>query len=42
MGGYNSGKRNGKRIQSRHDALVQVSMHDIGRKLGILYKLLEA
>jgi hypothetical protein len=29
------------RIKSRHDALVQVSFYDIGRKLGFLHKLLE-
>jgi hypothetical protein len=30
-----------QRLKSRHDALVQVSLHDIGRKLGFLHKLLE-
>ena len=29
------------RLKSHHDALVQVSFHDIGRKLGFLHKLLE-
>lgn len=29
------------RIKSQHDALVQVSFHDIGRKLGFLHKLLD-
>ena len=29
------------RIKSHHDALVQVSFHDIGRKLGFLHKLLD-
>lgn len=31
-----------QRLKSHHDALVQVSFHDIGRKLGFLHKLLEA
>lgn len=30
-----------QRLESRHDALVQVSLNDIGRKLGFLDKLLE-
>ena len=30
-----------QRIKSQHDALVQVSFHDIGRKLGFLHKLLD-
>jgi hypothetical protein len=30
-----------QRLKSHHDALVQVSLHDIGRKLGFLHKLLE-
>ena len=30
-----------QRIKNHHDALVQVSFHDIGRKLGFLYKLLD-
>ena len=30
-----------QRLKDRHDALVQVSLHDIGRKLGFLNKLLE-
>lgn len=30
-----------QQIKNRHDALVQVSLHDVGRKLGILHKLLE-
>jgi len=30
------------RLKSRHDALVQVSLLDIGRKFGFLHKLLEA
>lgn len=29
-------------LKSRHDALVQVSLHDISRKLGFLHKLLGA
>jgi hypothetical protein len=29
-----------QRVKSHHDALVQVSLHDIGRKLGLLHKLL--
>jgi hypothetical protein len=29
------------RLRSYHDALVQVSLHDMGRKLGFLHKLLE-
>ena len=29
------------RLKRDHDALVQVSFHDIGRKLGFLHKLLE-
>lgn len=28
-----------QQLKSRHDALVQVSLHDIGRKLGFLHKL---
>jgi hypothetical protein len=28
-------------VKSHHDALVQFSFHDIGRKLGFLHKLLE-
>ena len=28
------------RIKSHHDALVQVSLYDMGRKLGLLHKLL--
>ena len=31
-----------QRLKSRHDVLVQVSLHDIARKLGFLHKLLEA
>ena len=31
-----------QRLKRHHDALVQVSFHDIGRKLGFLHKLLEA
>ena len=31
-----------QQLKSRHDALVQVSLNDIGRKLGFLHKLLEA
>jgi hypothetical protein len=30
-----------QRLKNHHDALVQVSLHDIGRKLGFLHKLLE-
>ena len=30
-----------QRLKSHHDALVQVSLHDIGRKLGFLHNLLE-
>lgn len=30
-----------QQLKSRHDAFVQVSLHDIGRKLGFLHKLLE-
>ena len=30
-----------QRLKSHHDALVQFSLHDIGRKLGIPHKLLE-
>ena len=30
-----------KRLKSHHDALVQVSLHDIGRRLGFLHMLLE-
>ena len=30
-----------QRLKSHHDALVQFSFHDIGRKLGFLHKLLE-
>ena len=30
-----------QRLKSERDALVQVSFRDIGRKLGILHKLLE-
>ena len=29
-----------QRIKSRHDELVQVSFHDIGRKLGFLHELM--
>ena len=29
------------RLKSHHDALVQVSLHDLGRKLGFLNKLPE-
>lgn len=29
-----------QRLNSHHDALVQVSFQDMGRKLGILHKLL--
>ena len=29
------------RLKSHYDALVQVSLHDIGRKLGFLHKLLD-
>ncbi|MEI6599490.1 MAG: hypothetical protein WCN21_03385 [Comamonadaceae bacterium] len=29
------------RLKSQHNALVQVSFHDIGRKLGFLHRLLE-
>jgi hypothetical protein len=29
------------RLKNHHNALVQVSFYDIGRKLGFLYKLLE-
>ena len=29
------------KLKSRHDALVQVSLYDISRKLGFLHKLLE-
>lgn len=29
-----------QRVKSHHDALVQVSLHDISRKLGLLHKLL--
>jgi hypothetical protein len=29
-----------QRLKNHHDALVQVSLHDIGRKLGFLQKLL--
>ena len=29
------------RLKSHHDSLVQVSFHDIGRKLGFLHKLLD-
>ncbi len=31
-----------QRIKIRHDALVQVSLHDIGRKLGFLHEMLGA
>ena len=31
-----------QRLKDHHDALVQVSFHDIGRKLGFLHKFLEA
>jgi len=31
-----------QRLKDHHDALVQVSFRDIGRKLGFLHKLLEA
>ena len=30
-----------QRLKSHHDALVQFSFHDFGRKLGILHKFLE-
>jgi hypothetical protein len=30
-----------QRLKKQHDALVQISLHDIGRKLGCLQKLLE-
>lgn len=30
-----------QRLKSQHDALVQVILHDMGRKLGILHRLLE-
>ena len=30
-----------QRLKSKHDALVQVSLYDISRKLGFLHKLLE-
>ena len=30
-----------ERLKGHHDALVLVSLHDIGRKLGFLHKLLE-
>ena len=30
-----------QRLKSQHDALVQVSLHDIGLKFGFLHKLLE-
>lgn len=30
-----------RRLKSHHDALVQISFHDIGRKLGFLHKLLK-
>ena len=30
-----------QRLKAHHDALVQVSLHDIGRKVGFLHKLLE-
>lgn len=30
-----------QRLTSRHDALVQVSLHDIRRKLGFLHKMLD-
>jgi hypothetical protein len=30
-----------QRLKSSHDALVQVSLHDIGRKFGFLHKFLE-
>ena len=42
----NTGKPKGmhldtyQRLKSQHDALVQVSFYDIGRKLGFLHKLL--
>ena len=29
-----------QRLKSQHDALVQVSLYDIGRELGFLHKLL--
>ena len=29
------------RLRCHHDTLVQVSLHDMGRKLGFLHKLLE-
>jgi hypothetical protein len=31
-----------QRLTCHHDALVQISFHDIERKLGFLHKLLEA
>ncbi|MCF8156795.1 MAG: hypothetical protein K9K35_12375 [Rhodoferax sp.] len=30
-----------QRLKGHHDALVQVSLHDIGRKLGFLHELLD-
>lgn len=30
-----------QRLKSHHDALVQISFHDIGRKFGFLHRLLE-
>ena len=30
-----------RRLKSHDDALVQISLHDIARKLGFLHKLLE-
>jgi hypothetical protein len=30
-----------QRLKSRHDELVQVSLNDMGRKLGLVNKLLE-
>ena len=30
-----------QRLKSQHDALVKVSLYDIGRKLGFLHKLVE-
>jgi hypothetical protein len=30
-----------QRLKGHHDALVQLSFHDIGRKLGFLHELLD-
>jgi hypothetical protein len=30
-----------QRLKSHHDALVQVSLHDIGRKLGFLHERMD-